>query len=347
MSRRLVPVALLVSLFGAVFALTGWWGLATLLGLNALVLLHEIGHLVVARRCGVGASEVSVGLGPVVAEWRGRSGRPWRLRALPFGGYVRTEASEGLPGIPLDEAAPLRRFFVYAAGPAASFASAWVLAVVLLAGVGLRTTGDVIELAGRTSVLQPGDRIVAVDGVAASSWDQVPTGSSSVTITRRGHETTLVLVDGTGDAQAGTVVRRLHPVRAVSAGSQVLAKVIARAGTTVIGIAPAADDESARPSSVLGMADAGRAAGDQFGAGGVLMVLALLSIVLGLFNLLPIPPLDGGGMLVATVEGVVRRFRPDYRVDTVWLTSLSIAVAGLLIGLTVWGLVSDIVMVTR
>jgi membrane-associated protease RseP (regulator of RpoE activity) len=79
-------------LYVAAIGALAWWsppGLAVLLGLTVLVLIHEGGHLVAARRCGIAASEFFAGFGPVVVAWRTVDGLRVGLKAIPAGGYVK------------------------------------------------------------------------------------------------------------------------------------------------------------------------------------------------------------------------------------------------------------------
>lgn len=99
-------------------------GLAVLVGLTVLVLIHEGGHLVAARRGGIACDEFFAGFGPVVLAWRTRSGLRVGLKALPAGGYVKVRGMSGREEVPAEEesstfraASRGRRFAVIAAGP--------------------------------------------------------------------------------------------------------------------------------------------------------------------------------------------------------------------------------------
>lgn len=109
-------------------------GLAVLLGLSVLVLIHEGGHLVAARRCGIGADEFFSGFGPVVVAWRTASGLRVGLKAIPAGGYVkvrgmggREEVAPELEATTFRAASRPRRLAVVAAGPVVNIVFGFML----------------------------------------------------------------------------------------------------------------------------------------------------------------------------------------------------------------------------
>lgn len=114
-------------LYAASVVALGRWspaGLAVLVGLTVLVLVHESGHLVAARRCGIAASEYFAGFGPVVVAWRTTDGLRVGLKAIPAGGYVKVVGMSSKEAVPAGEeattyraASRARRLVVVAAGP--------------------------------------------------------------------------------------------------------------------------------------------------------------------------------------------------------------------------------------
>ncbi len=159
--------------------------------LSVIIFVHELGHYVIGRWCGIGVEVFSVGFGPVIWSRRDRRGTVWQIAAFPLGGYVRfLEDSETgrvreqpkmpvhagqsgeLPGMVggdrFDDAPVLRRALTVAAGPIANF----VLSVILFAGLaavngvssGNMTVGAVLDLPGYEFGIQRGDRIIEVNG---------------------------------------------------------------------------------------------------------------------------------------------------------------------------------------
>jgi regulator of sigma E protease len=159
--------------------------------LSILVFVHEAGHFLAARWCGVKVDTFSIGFGPEIGGFDDRHGTRWRLAWIPLGGYVKFMDDENAASVPSQEtirnmsaeeragsfhAKPLwQRAFVVAAGPLANF----ILAIVVFAGmywlVGQQVTPAIVDEVQAGSVAEaagfkPGDRIVEVEGVPVESF---------------------------------------------------------------------------------------------------------------------------------------------------------------------------------
>ena len=161
--------------------------------LGSLITIHELGHYLVARWCGVKVLRFSVGMGKVVWSRRfGRDQTEWAVSALPLGGYVKMlDAREGdLASIPKEDLAReftrqsvWKRIAIVAAGPLANF----LVAIVLFAGLymhGVEEPTSKISVraaagqdADRTPAalagLRTGDRITAVNGEPVTAWSEL------------------------------------------------------------------------------------------------------------------------------------------------------------------------------
>ena len=170
-----------------------WTVLFFLLAIGPLVFVHEMGHYLVGRWCGVKAEVFSIGFGRELAGWTDRRGTRWKIGALPLGGYVRfagdlsaaSEPNEAWKALPPEEQArtfnakPLwQRALVIVAGPVTNF----LLAIAIFMGilgvygqwqapsvVGSIVAGSPAEKAG----FAVGDRIVAVGDSAVSEFDEI------------------------------------------------------------------------------------------------------------------------------------------------------------------------------
>ncbi len=176
-----------MDIFGLVPSFGGFLGTvaAFVVALSIIVAVHEFGHYIAGRWSGIHAEVFSLGFGPRLFAVTDRRGTRWQVAALPLGGYVRflgdADAASGRDGAALaamDEArrrhtmhgAPLwARAVTVAAGPAANF----LLSILVFAGAimasGVATDAPVVgqlrPMPAAVQELQPGDRILAVQGI--------------------------------------------------------------------------------------------------------------------------------------------------------------------------------------
>lgn len=155
--------------------------------IGILILIHELGHFLVARWAGVGVERFSIGFGPVLLRWRGKE-TEYCLSAVPMGGYVKMMGEENpLEGGGSGTADPAKsfalkplrsRFLIVFAGPGMNLvlAAAIFTGVFMLAGrpVLPSTLGKIREdgPAARAG-LRMGDRITSIDGVAVGNWEDL------------------------------------------------------------------------------------------------------------------------------------------------------------------------------
>jgi len=156
--------------------------------IGILILIHELGHFIVARLCGVGVERFSIGFGPVLLRWRGKE-TEYCLSAVPMGGYVKMMGEENpLEGgggtAPFDPAKsfalkPLpARFLIVFAGPGMNFVLAALIFGVVLATVGRPVWPPVVGRVADGSPaaaagLMTGDVVTRVDGRAITHWEDL------------------------------------------------------------------------------------------------------------------------------------------------------------------------------
>ncbi|MEM6407951.1 MAG: RIP metalloprotease RseP [Pseudomonadota bacterium] len=158
---------------------------AFIIALSVIVAIHEYGHYIVGRWCGIHAEVFSLGFGPVLYSRYDKRGTKWQVAALPFGGYVKFlgdadaasgkdgEAMEGLSEAErartMHGAALWKRSATVAAGPVFNF----ILSIIVFAGIFLFSgtvtedpvIGDVKPNPGQEELFEPGDRLLSVGGV--------------------------------------------------------------------------------------------------------------------------------------------------------------------------------------
>ncbi len=310
--------------------------LAIVLVLGVLIFFHELGHFLVARIFGIGVSTFSLGFGPKLFGFV--SGKTeYRLSAVPLGGYVSLVGESDESEIPdqftqeekFSGRPPWQRILVVAAGPVFNFMLAlfiyWGLfwahgQLELIAEIGEVTEGSPAYEAG----LQPGDKVIAVDGREITYWDDMV-----LFIQESRGEPLDIQVRRNSDVLGLTVTPEMVPrenifgeeiitpqVGVIASGETVTIELsffdAAREGAaqtwmlmklTVQGIIKLIEriiplDNIGGPIMIAQLVSEQT----QEGLVNLLALTALISINLGLINLLPIPVLDGGHIVFYTVE---------------------------------------------
>ena len=163
--------------------------------LTMLVFVHEMGHYLAARKCGIRVEVFSVGFGRELFGWTDRVGTRWKLCVIPFGGYVKMfgemQTYRDVPvDTPSDEPEPEKasdafdskslgqRALVVAAGPFANFFFAIVILTAMFMTIGQPfTPADIGKVLPNTAAeragLKPGDVIVGIDGTRVERFEQV------------------------------------------------------------------------------------------------------------------------------------------------------------------------------
>lgn len=307
--------------------------------LGLLIFVHEFGHFLFAKLFGVGVEKFSLGFGPkVVGKTIGET--EYLLSAFPLGGYVKmigespdAEVSQEDLDRSFMGKPPLQRIIIVAAGPVFNLLFAALLFIlVYMLGVPSATTriGEVI--AGKPAAragLQAKDLVTSINGKPVARWDEFSStiaGSGGapieIVIERDGKSLPFRVVPETNEgknlfgekiyypvigvvAAAEMVTDRYSPGKAVIKGCQQTWKIIT---LTIVSIGKLI--ERVVPlDSVGGPIMIAKMAGEQASAGGVnfLAFMALLSINLGVLNLLPVPILDGGHLFFYFCEFIFRK----------------------------------------
>lgn len=304
--------------------------IAFVLTIAALIVVHEAGHFIVAKLSGITVEEFSLGFGPRIAGFT-RRGTLYVWRLLPIGGYVRMAGMD--PGSGHSDASaflnkPLRsRFLTIAAGPMMNFILAVVLFGVVFSGLGVPTPAPGVARVGAVMAgypaqragIRPGDVIVAVDGRQIPDWHALSLAIAGahghpvrLTVDRGRRQVHLVLTPRVdpqthrsivGVEQPEVLVRSPVPT-AVGRGTELTGSIIggwfgAVASSVERGRAPSFQG----PVGIFGLVS--QAA--QAGFSNLLAFAAVLSINLGVVNLLPIPSLDGSRLVFLGLEWVRRR----------------------------------------
>jgi regulator of sigma E protease len=328
-----------------------------ILAIGILIALHELGHFWAARVMGMKVERFSVGFLFPILKWTSkRTGIVYQIGALPLGGFVQIKGMNPFEDGAFEDPASYqlksawRRAFVILAGPATNFLIAFALYFGLgmaglpedtdESGVGAVVAGDRADEAG----LRPGDAILEVDGERTATWDDLvsrleasPEREVTLLVRRGDADLTIAVkprdVNGLGKVGIFPPTRLVHlpPLTAARAS---LGKCVELISGTFEGLAglisgASADVSPVGPVGIVRMAAAALSTGlNQF-----LSLMAYLSVMLFMFNLFPLPALDGGRGIFLLYEAVTRR-RVNKKVDAVVNTVGFFLLIGLLLLIT-------------
>ncbi|MBK1668180.1 hypothetical protein CKO28_09035 [Rhodovibrio sodomensis] len=329
-----------------------------------LVFIHELGHYLAARYHGVGVKTFAIGMGPRLGTLkRDQNGTQWKLAALPLGGYVELLGGPGdkdcadVEGKPLSAAGTGARISILAAGPIANILLAGLLFMLFIA------TADIARSPSEIAAVEPGspaaeaglhqgDRILAVNGRDVRWMDQVLNEAFAgldreiaLIVERDGRPidvtlhpdrlTANVLGRDTEAGYTGIQAAPRVPVRFTPA--QMLAETadmfVSQTRMTVQAVKDVVTGHRGVESlmSIVGIT---HVTGEMIQLGGLTALVyfaGTISLALAVMNLLPLPVLDGGQIVIAAGEKLVGRRVPE-KAHT-WMARICM---GLLIALTVY-----------
>jgi len=348
------------------------WVAPLMVMMTAIIVIHELGHFLVAKACGVAIERFSIGFGRALFSRTDRAGTEWRVGWLPIGGYVKftgdanaasvpdqTDLAQMRAAIVAHEGAgaemkylafkPLwQRAAIVVAGPAANFLMAIVLFSIFLGVFGEPVTSTKIDTvmpgsAAAQAGFMAGDVIKAADGHTMSSFEDVqsyvqgrPGTPIAFTVERGGASVDLAATPSAehekspfgGDQTIGRIGlltrggpwKRYGAVEAVTRG---VTRTVQISQTTIFFLGRIVTGHVA-PDQLHGVVGIARASGDMtqqavtqardarvnpliYVAFTMIQLSALMSVSVGILNLLPIPVLDGGHLMFYAYELVVRR----------------------------------------
>jgi regulator of sigma E protease len=314
------------------------WALIGILGLAILMVVHEGGHFLAARRFGMRVTKFSIGFGPTLWKHRPKgSSTTFQIAIIPFLAYVQIAGMNPYEEIDLKDpesyanASLWARICTIAAGPLANY---FFASVLMFAGFLIGGKPMIDDVSMRVSIgdgpaaaagVQKGDRIVSVNGESIKDWDQLkkavgahPGDKLDIEIERKGEHmhvfpTPLAQGENKGKILVGPYAETVK-VGAAEAALLSVKEPPKVVYSLVKGLARMiAGKEKPELSGPVGIVkETANAAKD--GADTYLKFLGLLSAYLGGFNLLPFPALDGGRLLFLLFEAASRR-RADAKIE--------------------------------
>jgi regulator of sigma E protease len=348
--------------------------------LTVVVFIHEMGHYLVGRWCGIGVKAFSIGFGPELVGFNDSRGTRWKLCAIPLGGYVKFVGDMNAVSQP-DEAEmaqlsdaerkvafhtqPIwKRAATVFAGPLFNFLLTIAVLAVLFSIYGKvvlePTVAEIVPNSPAAAAgFLPGDRFVSVDGQPVESFADVQrlvSGRSGDAIVfvmlRNGKEVVLTATPAIveqKDALGNTIkvgvigvvnnealgqprMISFSPAGAVVEAVRETVHIVERTGQFMKRFAVGREDKCqlGGPVKIADMAGRAAALGFQW----LVQLVALLSVGIGILNLLPIPPLDGGHLLFYGIEAIFRRPVSERVMEMVYRAGFTVVL--LFMGFVFW-----------
>jgi regulator of sigma E protease len=315
-------------------------GAAYILGavalLGVIVMFHELGHYLAGRALKIGIEEFSIGFGPKLIQWK-RSDIKYSYRAVPLGGFCRFLGEDETAADPraLNNQPVWKRFIAILSGPVMNFVLAYIVTVVFFAAIGLRDA-EAVPMVGQVMPDKPaikagllaGDVVESVNGmeltydeagveaIRRAIYENEGAGPVSLAI-KRGEESLVIDIvpeldangvymvgiyfasDFVGEATYLPIIQNLrYSARVIANTMSGMLAALADMIRTGEGF-----EQSAGPVGIIDMVGQGIRSGfDE-----VLWLIIIISMNLGIMNLLPLPALDGGRLILLVIEGVRRK----------------------------------------
>lgn len=307
-----------------------WPYLIAILLFLVLILIHEFGHFIAAKLLGVRVNEFAVGFGPKLFSVKGKE-TLYRFNLIPFGGYCAMEGEEEESA---DQKAfcnkkPWRRFIIVAMGAIFNLLLGLIIVAIVLAPqkafLSTVVGGFEENAKSQQTGLAVDDKILEVDGRKiyttydlSYSFTNVDDGKIDITVLRDGKEK--VLKDVTFETEEENGISYLTVDFSVYGIEKTVGSYIKQTFKTAVSYCAVIwrsllDMIGGKYgiSAVSGPVGVTAAIGDvaRQSLTAVLPIMALISINLGLFNLFPIPALDGGRLLFILIEMILKRPIPQ------------------------------------
>ena len=325
-----------------------------LLAFSALILVHELGHFIVAKLNGIYVEEFAIGMGPKLFGVKvGET--EYNLRILPFGGFVKMlgEEDESDDSRSLNAKTPIQRILVMGAGAFMNY----VLALIIFIGLAMSSgfaenkVASVVPNSPAQKIgIEQGDEFLKIDGNKIHTTDDfrmglaLAKGNPVELEIKRGNDvltkTVQPILNESGVYQVGIgygFVEKPTLLQGIKQGFNETRSLVSQSfialKTIVTGEANLKTDVGG-PVTIIKMS--GQAA--KAGANTLLWFMAFLSVQLAVFNLLPFPALDGGRIFIELIQMIIRKEIPAKYIEVVNTVGFM-----LLMGLMVLVTIKDII----
>ena len=296
--------------------------IATIILFGIIVFIHELGHFLFAKKAGVRIHEFAIGMGPKIYSTQ-KGETKYSVRLLPLGGYVSMEGEDGESNDPraFGEKTLLQRASIIFAGPFFNIILTILLLIPVLAYMGTPSDSNVLgKVLENTPAIEAGlqvnDKIIEINGAKIQTWDDIVNNlqketSQPINIKVERNNTTKDFSITPEKNEQGKYVIGISPVyeksiikaipKAFVATWDMIKQMLRFVVKLFTGTIPGGFENSvAGPVGVIGIvSDAAK-----MGIINLIYIAAVISLNLGILNLLPIPALDGGRLLILGIEAI-------------------------------------------
>lgn len=296
--------------------------IAAIILFGIIVFIHELGHFLFAKKAGVRIHEFSIGMGPKIYSTQ-KGETKYSVRLLPLGGYVSMEGEDGESNDPraFGEKTLLQRASIIFAGPFFNIILTVLLLIPVFAYMGTPSDSNVLgKVLENTPAIEAGlqvnDKIIEINGHKIENWDDIVNNlqketSQPINIKVERNNTTKDFSITPEKNEQGKYVIGISPVyeksiikaipKAFVATWDMIKQMLTFVVQLFTGTIPGGFENSvAGPVGVIGIvSDAAK-----MGIINLIYIAAVISLNLGILNLLPIPALDGGRLLILGIEAI-------------------------------------------
>ncbi len=280
---------------------------------GSIIFFHEFGHFITAKLSGVLVHEFSLGMGPKILKHKGKE-TTYSIGIFPIGGYVKMEGEdeESEHKNSFSSKSPVKRFMIIFAGPLMNFVLALLIFFLLFIFIGSPTTTVKEILPGlpaETSDLKEGDRIIKINDEHIEKWADIVESVSNSTgelrlIVERNDEELLVTINPAIQEERNVIgiapsIERSFIYSIGMAFDRlwfVSTNIFTFLGDLING--KQLEGEVVGPIGIISMVNEA----SKYSFLSVLSLAAVISINLGIVNLLPLPALDGGRLVFILIE---------------------------------------------
>ncbi len=339
--------------------------------LGVVVVVHELGHLIIARMNGVFCEAFSIGFGPVLFSRKDKKGTEWRVSLLPLGGYVKmfgdadaTSVTETIPdGYTEEDMArmsahrkkPWQRLLISLGGPLANLIFSVAVFFALAVSIGMQEPDNSVTVVSEDTLayksgLRTGDIITSANGIETKNFfnivEQVKSsvGKKLVLKINRENQNKEISIDmfektdgkikpiqTIGITTKGYNYKKVSIWEAAKLSLQTTYVMATQNMKAIFKIATGSMS-SKNVGGIISIFNISSASAEA-GVASFITMIAMISVILGAINLLPIPVLDGGSVVISGIEWIIGKPLHKTFINAIFIAGLIIVVGLMLLGI--------------